>query len=110
MAQDPQHVLRDSNGNDLGYLWFDDADGRVVIEHADSGEQVTLDENGLANIDGDAFAMDGDAQPPEEHDNAAHSSNYTSTSPDDVTSSNWGDYEIQKNGSDSSGIINFKTS
>lgn len=27
-----------------------------------------------------------------------------------VTSSNWGDYEIQKDGADGSGIINFKTS
>ena len=27
----------------------------------------------------------------------------------DVTSSNWGDFEIQKNGTDGAGIINFKT-
>jgi len=44
------------------------------------------------------------------HDNTQHSVNYTTTSPGDVTSSNWGDYEIQKNGTDGNGIINFKTS
>ena len=27
----------------------------------------------------------------------------------DVTSSNWGDFEIQKDGTDGAGIINFKT-
>lgn len=31
------------------------------------------------------------------------------TATGDVTSANWGDYEIQKNGTDGSGIINFKT-
>jgi len=30
-------------------------------------------------------------------------------SPSDVDSRNWGDYEIQKNGTDGNGIINFKT-
>ena len=45
----------------------------------------------------------------ETHDNSHHSSNYTTTSPSDVNSSNWGDYEIQKNGTDGNGIINFKT-
>jgi hypothetical protein len=29
--------------------------------------------------------------------------------PADVTSQNWGDFEIQKNGTDGNGIINFKT-
>ena len=80
----------------------------------------------------ETFAVDGDEQPPEvhgdtEHDdtvpsqsdvdskaddphgNAAHTTNFTDTSPSDVTSSNWGDFEIQKNGTDGNGIINFKT-
>lgn len=37
--------------------------------------------------------------------NAHHSKTATS----DVNSSNWSDYEIQKNGTDGTGIINFKT-
>ena len=57
----------------------------------------------------ETFAVDGDEQPPENHGNAAHTTNYTDTSPSDVNSSNWGDYEIQKNGTDGNGIINFKT-
>ena len=57
----------------------------------------------------ETFAVDGDAQPPENHDNEAHTTNFTDTSPSDVTSSNWGDFEIQKNGTDGNGIINFKT-
>lgn len=57
----------------------------------------------------ETFAVDGDSQPPEEHDNSAHSEDYTTTSPNDVDSTNWDDYEIQKDGSDGSGIINFKT-
>lgn len=51
--------------------------------------------------------IDGKADDP--HGNEAHSESYTTTSPSDVDSSNWGDYEIQKNGSDGAGIINFKT-
>lgn len=37
------------------------------------------------------------------------SAHHTKTATSDVTSANWGDYEIQKNGTDGSGIINFKT-
>lgn len=31
------------------------------------------------------------------------------TRPKDVDSVNWSDYEIQKNGADGAGVINFKT-
>jgi len=57
----------------------------------------------------ETFAVDGDEQPPETHDNDAHTTDYTDTSPSDVNSSNWDDYEIQKDGTDGDGIINFKT-
>ena len=57
----------------------------------------------------ETFAVDGDEQPPETHGNDAHTTDYTDTSPSDVNSSNWDDYEIQKDGTDGDGIINFKT-
>lgn len=47
MPQDPQHVLKDSSGNDLGYF-FADANDDVVIEHAGSGEQAILGSDGLS--------------------------------------------------------------
>ena len=31
------------------------------------------------------------------------------TQPSDINSSNWDDYEIQKNGTDGTGVLNFKT-
>ena len=43
------------------------------------------------------------------HGNEDHTTNYTDTEPADVTSANWGDYEIQVDGTDGAGIINFKT-
>lgn len=43
------------------------------------------------------------------HGNEDHSDSYTTTSPGDVDSTNWGDYEIQKDGTDGAGVINFKT-
>jgi hypothetical protein len=71
----------------------------------------------------ETFAVDGDPQPPEDHGNEAHTTAYaadphgneahdaaySTTEPGDVTSTNWGDYEIQKNGTDGTGILNFKT-
>jgi len=41
------------------------------------------------------------------HGNEAHSTAFTTTTPGDVTSANWGDYEIQKNGTDGVGVINI---
>ena len=73
----------------------------------DGDEQPPEDHDNDAHSE--TFAVDGDTQPPENHGNDAHTTNYTDTSPSDVDSSNWDDYEIQKNGSDGNGIINFKT-
>ena len=72
-----------------------------------SAEKSLTDPSGTQHTG--QLADDGDSQPPESHDNTAHASNYTTTSPSDVDSTNWNDYEIQKNGTDGNGIINFKT-
>ena len=74
----------------------------------DSHENST---SGVHGVEGSDVASTADVaeKADDPHDNAAHTTNYTDTSPSDVTSSNWGDYEIQKNGTDGNGIINFKT-
>ena len=81
--------------------------GSDVASTADVAEKADDPHGNAAHSE--TFAVDGDAQPPEEHGNDAHTTNYTDTSPSDVDSSNWGDYEIQKDGTDGDGIINFKT-
>ena len=94
-----------------------DIDGRADDPHGNNAHTETFavdgdtqpPENHGNNAHTETFAVDGDTQPPENHGNEAHTTNYTDTSPSDVTSSNWGDYEIQKNGTDGNGIINFKT-
>lgn len=64
-----------------------------------SGESVLLIEeiSETTALSGDADTVDG-----------KHAADLQ-TSPGEVTSSNWGDYEIQKNGTDGTNIINFKT-
>jgi len=81
--------------------------GSDVASTADVAEKADDPHDNAAHSE--TFAVDGDTQPPENHGNAAHTTNYTDTSPSDVNSSNWGDFEIQKNGTDGNGIINFKT-
>lgn len=82
-----------------------DVFGRTGSVTAESGDYTASE---VTNA-----AVDGDKQPPESHDNTAHSTNYASqsdtTDPSEVDSTNWGDYEIQKDGTDGSGVINFKT-
>lgn len=78
MADDPQHILRDSNGNDLAYFYFD-SNNNAVIEHADTGEQAVVGSDGFSMTSGDFDSTD------------------------------WDDYELQKDGSDAQGVINFKT-
>lgn len=78
------------------------------------GGSTTIDHSDLSNIgssdhhtkytDSEAIsAINNDA----DHGSTAQH-DYLTTS--DVTSSNWNDYELQKNGSDTNGVINFKTS
>lgn len=79
----------------------------------DAHADVTTDSNGFMSSS-DKSKLDGiesnaNDYSLEEHDNSHHSDNYTTTTASDVNSSNWDDYEIQKNGTDGSGIINFKT-
>lgn len=57
----------------------------------------------------DAIESDLDGKADDPHGNDQHDASYTTTSPSDVDSSNWGDYEIQVDGTDGPGIINFKT-
>ena len=71
-------------------------------------ENSTSDVHGVGGSDV-ASTADVAEKADDPHGNAAHTTNYTDTSPSDVNSSNWGDYEIQKNGTDGNGIINFKT-
>ena len=74
----------------------------------DSHENSTSGVHGVGGSDVASTAdVAGKADDP--HGNDAHTTDYTDTSPSDVTSSNWGDYEIQKDGTDGDGIINFKT-
>lgn len=49
----------------------------------------------------ETYAVDGDAQPPEDHGNGAHT--------EDFVTSAAGEYEIQKDGTDGMGVLNFKT-
>jgi hypothetical protein len=65
--------------------------------HADS---EIVDASGTSHSG--ELADDGDAQPPEAHGSSDHDNSV----PVDGTNSG---YEIQKNGSDTSGVINFKT-
>ena len=78
----------------------------ATTAHGSDGDVVG--QNTLDSVESDLQSdIDGKADDP--HGNNAHTTNYTDTSPSDVTSSNWGDYEIQKDGTDGNGIINFKT-
>jgi len=80
------------------------------VEHtgelADDGDTQPPQLHGSEAHDED-FAIDGSPQPPEDHGNNSHIEDYAT--PEDVNSSNWGDYEIQKDGTDGNNIINFKT-
>jgi hypothetical protein len=107
-----------------------DVFGRTGSVTAESGDYTASE---VTNA-----AVDGDKQPPESHDNTAHSKDYITqsdvdvsgkaddphgdaahsedyakssetTDPSEIDSTNWGDYEIQKDGTDGSGVINFKT-
>ena len=96
-----------------------DGDAQPPEEHGDTQHDDTVPSQSDVDAKADdphgnaahseTFAVDGDTQPPESHGNDAHTTNFTDTSPSDVDSSNWGDFEIQKNGTDGDGIINFKT-
>lgn len=46
MMDEPNYHLTDSNGNLIGTIGAT-SDGDVVVEHANSGTQVTLDETGI---------------------------------------------------------------
>jgi hypothetical protein len=63
---------------------------------------------GTASVD-DLDVQNSASLADDPHGNEAHDVNFSTTEPADVTSQNWGDFEIQKNGTDGNGIINFKT-
>lgn len=86
---------------------YSQIDGSHAVGGADHSQSTLADFN--SKISDATLDDSSNTRPPETHDNTAHSVNYTTTSPSDVTSANWGDYEIQKNGTDGAGIINFKT-
>lgn len=62
------------------------------------GNSTTIDHVDLSNIGTN-----------DHHDPSNQGWSDLGISQSDIDSTNWGDYEIQKNGTDGSGIINFKT-
>lgn len=74
----------------------------VFGEDVDASASIT-DAAGVEHTS--ELADDGDPQPPEDHDNAAHSTVMI----EDATTTGNAPYEVQKNGTDGTGIINFKT-
>ena len=104
--------LRTHNDGD-GYGWMLTVDHNGTVnsggELQEDGSRVATRTWTDSNFNNYTFSEDYQDLSNRTHGNEDHTSNYTTTSPSDVNSSNWGDYEIQKNGSDTNGVINFKT-
>lgn len=82
--------------------------GDTTVDYDDANNELTITTNTFSGDYNDLSNIPSEFTP-EEHDNDAHSEDYTTTSPSDIDSTNWDDYEIQKDGSDENGVINFKT-
>lgn len=108
---------------------YDDPGGTITITgHTRYTDQEAVDAvNGEAtlsvDISGNADTLDGEhasafADASHVHDasdlngvsaDSVSDAHHAKTQPSDIDSANWNDYEIQKNGVDGVGIINFKT-
>ena len=88
-------------------LSYDDGANTLTITATDTDTQLSNEE--VEDIVGSLIVGGGDTTV--SYDDSAGTLTITTNtlSTGDVTSSNWGDYEIQKDGTDGTGIINFKT-
>jgi len=100
---------------DESILYIYDGETWNIIGGTDIQESSDIDHDSTSggtsgNPHADSASIsDLDSKADDPHGNEAHTTDYTDTTPSDVTSSNWDDYEIQKDGSDTDGVINFKT-
>lgn len=92
--------------------WVDDADGTATLNATDTDTVYTdeMAQDAVGTILSADFTYDDVANTinmaPHTGDASAH---HAKTLPSEITSANWGDYEIQKDGTDGVGVINFKT-
>lgn len=73
------------------------------------GGSVSLGSSVSLDVDASLFSDAGHTHSHSELTGVGSSDHHTRFAASEVDSTNWSDYEIQKNGSDASGVINFKT-
>ncbi len=110
-ATDTGILYRDNGTSWVAILRAEDAIRLANLQEKDYGSlnnvpsSFTPENHASTHGDSDGDSID--------HDNltggTASGAHHSKTQPGDIDSANWNDYEIQKNGNDGTGIINFKT-
>lgn len=121
-TDDNQYKYKDSGGSVRNAnALVDSVFGRTGEVTAQSGDYGHSQLSGVETDDHHAKYTDqeaADAAPIQDSSDIDHDqtqgggdsdAHHIKTQPSDIDSTNWDDYEIQKNGTDGSGIINFKT-
>lgn len=94
-----------TTGGDLA----DDA-GNTVYDYSNAWVPLAILEASSLTVAGNAVSLGGStAVSHADISNQTSSDHHTRFAASEVDSTNWSDYEIQKNGTDGTGIINFKT-